>query len=64
MKLKLMLFIISLVILIIATFLTIEFSDSQRMSLIAGSLFALGFLLNIASFFMKDDIKSFSTEMK
>ena len=55
MKLKIVLYILSLIILFTAIFLMIEYADSGRLSLIAGALTAIGFSLNIATYIMTNN---------
>ena len=44
--------------IVIAIFLLIEYSNSGRMSLIAGAMTIAGFTLNIIAYSLKKDYKS------
>ena len=42
----------SLIVIAVAMFLIVNYRDSGRMNMIAGSLFTLGFTLNIVGYFV------------
>ena len=50
---KNMFFILGLVLIIVSILLLIEFSDSQRMSLIAGMILSFGLTFNVLGFVLK-----------
>ena len=54
MNTKNLIYILSLLILGISFFLVVEYSNSNRISLIVGMITAVGFCLNIAGFLMKN----------
>lgn len=53
MKTSTLIYILSLLIVTVAFVLLINFPNSGRYSLIAGALFSMGFMLNIASYALK-----------
>ena len=55
---KNLIYISSLTMIVIAIFLLIEYSNSGRMSLIAGAMTIAGFTLNIIAYSLKKDYKS------
>ena len=55
---KNLMYISSLTMIVIAIFLLIEYSNSGRMSLIAGAMTIAGFTLNIIAYSLKKDYKS------
>lgn len=53
MKNSIIIYILSLVLLIAAIVLIVEYSDSQRLHVVAGGMTALGLLLNILAYAIK-----------
>lgn len=57
MKIKIILYIISLIFIVTSMLLALEYPNSGRIQVIAGVLASSGILLNIIAFILKSDKK-------